>query len=355
MYLHMIIYEGIQGSYIERFINFIRQNFDGTEHMFVMFSRSHRYDSLDNIYYIDPSSRKDLSWLKSQASDCHKIIVHSLFDTRTIIWLLLHKRFLNKASWILWGGDLYSYWIADSHSLKSRVVETMKKSIIANINSIVALVYEDYLFAKQKYNTKAEYKYAFYPNPVDFEMLSHHIQHAPGSTNRILVGNSASLTNNHAEILKALAKYKFEQDFEIVCPLSYGPSNNVDNVIKLGRELFGKRFIPVLNFMPPEEYAKLLSSIDVAIFGHKRQEGLGNILALLYLGKKVYIRSDISTWSFLSRLGIKVFDSKRVVNNEEEKLFEFSQSIGSKNRLVVEKEFSDEKCVELWREVFRAQ
>jgi len=269
-----------------------------------------------------------------------------------MIWLLLHKRFLSKVSWILWGGDLYSYWIADSHSLKSRVVETMKKSIIANINSIVALVYEDYLFAKQKYNTKAEYKYAFYPNPVDFEMLSHHIQHAPGSTNRILVGNSASLTNNHAEILKALAKYKFEQDFEIVCPLSYGPSNNVDNVIKLGRELFGKRFIPVLNFMPPEEYAKLLSSIDVAIFGHKRQEGLGNILALLYLGKKVYIRSDISTWSFLSRLGIKVFDSKRVVNNEEEKLFEFSQSIGSKNRLVVEKEFSDEKCVELWRNVF---
>ena len=155
--------------------------------------------------------------------------------------------------------------------------------------------------------------------------------------------------------MTALAKYKFERDFEIICPLSYGSSNIAKDIVNLGHSLFGERFIPIFDFLPATEYAKLLSSIDVAIFGHKRQQALGNILALLYLGKKVYVRSDISTWNFLNQLGITVFDTKNILSNDEGKLFEFDQTVGARNRFLVETEFSDKKCAELWREVFRAQ
>lgn len=54
-----------------------------------------------------------------------------------------------------------------------------------------------------------------------------------------------------------------------------------------GINLFGDNFILLTEFLSPEEYAKILANVDVAIFAHRRQQALGNILALIYIGKKV--------------------------------------------------------------------
>ena len=43
--------------------------------------------------------------------------------------------------------------------------------------------------------------------------------------------------------------------------------------------------------MPFNQYLEFLGKIDIAIFNHRRQQGFGNAITLLGLGKKVYLNS----------------------------------------------------------------
>ncbi|NNG67952.1 TDP-N-acetylfucosamine:lipid II N-acetylfucosaminyltransferase [Caldanaerobacter subterraneus] len=350
MRLHILI----DSIYAQKFYEFINKNFNADEHLFVINAEKLKYLSEETIIKLNiRKNRDDRLWLLGKASEASNIFVHSFFDNHILAWLVLNKKILNKTTWVLWGGDLYNYWLKNKHSLKEEVIELLKRRVIKNIANIIALVEEDYKFVREKYKTKALYKYAFYPNPIDFLMLDNVIITYKSNNNnfKILVGNSAASTNNHFEILKALSMIK-DQNFEVICPLSYGETNYAMQVADFGKKLFGERFIPLVEFLPPEEYSKILAYVDVAIFNHKRQQALGNILALLYLGKKVYIRSDVSTWSFLNRLGITVFDTIKIFNKPEDLLLDFSKDAALKNRSIVKREFSEERCVELWRDIF---
>nr|MDA3878207.1 TDP-N-acetylfucosamine:lipid II N-acetylfucosaminyltransferase [Halothiobacillus sp.] len=75
-----------------------------------------------------------------------------------------------------------------------------------------------------------------------------------------------------------------------------------------GKEMFGNKFTPLLEFMPFENYLELLGQIDIAVFAHKRQQAMGNTITLLGLGKKVYMHSDVTPWAMFNELGVKVFD-----------------------------------------------
>ena len=44
------------------------------------------------------------------------------------------------------------------------------------------------------------------------------------------------------------------------------------------------------------------------MFNHKRQQAMGNTITLLGLGKKVFMRNDVTQWGFFYRNDIKVFD-----------------------------------------------
>ena len=123
----------------------------------------------------------------------------------------------------------------------------------------------------------------------------------------ILIGNSADPSNNHFEALE-IAKEQVFNSYHVYCPLSYGNPGYAKEVIKHGETLFGNHFTGLTDFIPIDNYNRFLSEIDVALFNHKRQQAIGNITFLAGMGKKVFLRSDITTWSFLRNIGVKVFD-----------------------------------------------
>jgi hypothetical protein len=55
-----------------------------------------------------------------------------------------------------------------------------------------------------------------------------------------------------------------------------------------------------------------LGDIDISIFAHKRQQAMGNIITLLGLGKKIYIRTDITSWQFFKDIGARLFDYNKL-------------------------------------------
>lgn len=117
------------------------------------------------------------------------------------------------------------------------------------------------------------------------------------------------------------------------------------SVIDQGIELFGDLFVPLTEFMPRDQYQELLKSLNVVFFNHNRNQAMGTLINVLGLGKTVYMNTQVASWAFLERLGVKVFDI------DEFNGFQ-TRTDSEKNRRIVKDYFSEEKLEEQWRAIF---
>ena len=145
-------------------------------------------------------------------------------------------------------------------------------------------------------------------------------------------------------MFEALARFK-DRDIEIICPLSYGEQEYRESVISLGKQLFAEKFVPLEDFLPYEEYQRLLASIDIAVFNHNRQQGMGNIITHLGLGHKVYLRSDQSPWTLFENMGVEVHDIAEGID------IEYRPS--SKNQELIATNFTREILAEQWAKIYQ--
>ncbi|MBE0675905.1 MAG: TDP-N-acetylfucosamine:lipid II N-acetylfucosaminyltransferase [Bacteroidales bacterium] len=233
------------------------------------------------------------------------IYFHSLAYDPSLLFWSMNKRILKRSTWIIWGFDLYAFQKREL-SLRTRIYERLRRSVIPCFPEIAAYVEEDAVLARSMYGSTADYIQILYPIPVDKELLGGEIKE--GGPLNILMGNSGDPANCHREMIEILSVFAGE-DIVITCPLSYGGSSvYIQDIISEGERVFGEKFRPLLSILDPGSYAGVLKNTDIALMNHRRQQGLGNILSLLYLGKKVYLRKDTSSYAFFMRNGCKVYD-----------------------------------------------
>lgn len=131
----------------------------------------------------------------------------------------------------------------------------------------------------------------------------------------ILIGNSSDIENNHLDALESLAKVRKNTQQKVIVPLSYGDGRVTSEAIKKGRDLFGDDFRPLKDFMPIEEYIAIIKSCGFVIMNHKRQQGIGTIVLMLYLGAKVFLREDCPSYHFFKRNGAVIFSVQELEKN----------------------------------------
>jgi len=298
-----VIHLCLLDKFIPPFIKFIRDHNNFNNQFFITFGEldDFNYAKGDDAKHIKSFS-SELLFLIKHLNAADKIILHGLFDIRVIYILLLQPWLLRKCYWIIWGGDLY-YKLVPKNK-KKKIAELMRYFVIHNIGFIVALMRGEYELAREWYKTKAKHVPCFvYTSNLYVEQLHQPAVHKK-SFLTVLVGNSADSSNKHEEIFELI---KGIENIKVVVPLSYGNKDNANYIIEAGKRLLGENFIPLTKFMPIEEYTDLLNSIDVAIFNHDRQQAVGNIVTLLSLGKKVYLRENTSHYNYFKENGIKVF------------------------------------------------
>ena|GEM_PF-708485 len=122
----------------------------------------------------------------------------------------------------------------------------------------------------------------------------------------ILIGNSASFENNHADLFEILRHIPLPEH-DIVVPLNYGDRAYAREITRIGNECFGKRFRPLLDFMPFAQYTELLRSCSSAIFYHERQQAFGSVILTLWNGSKVFMSKSSILYHYLKKRGIVVF------------------------------------------------
>jgi hypothetical protein len=277
-----------------------------------------------------------------------KIIIHFLPIGPSLLFWYLFPRLLKKVTWSVWGADVY-YFMEIQNNWKLRLYEQLRKRIIPKIPFITAIIKEDYEVVKKHYKTQASYYYSFYYIPLNYNYLNSINPQSNDSEKKFLIGNSAVATNRHFEILNDL-KELAGKPVKLFVPLSYGNKDAyAESVIAYGKKIFGSQFVPLTRMLSANEYSDLLAEIDVAIMNQIRSQGLGNILPLLYLKKKVYIRSDSSSFKYLERINCKINDTLQIKNQSLAQILDYSKEEHEQNHQIIAQEMSQEKCAEVWK------
>jgi hypothetical protein len=313
-----------------------------------------KYVKSSNVIRVDLSiqqEKKDLlQFINSNTS--HVVFLHALESNKqNLVFEILP---IIKKVWFIWGYDLYSNWSLlkqniyepNTQSLlnlktdlktklihnpfsfylfqKRHLVKKISKkayNILSNafdtpfyraaqlIDYVVPVVPTEYHIIK-KMNLPAQYAPFTYGCIED--LLGDKINERVNNQPNILVGNSADPSNNHLEVFLELSKLDL-QDRKVYVPLSYsGNSQYKENVLQVGRELLGSNFYPLLDFMTLEEYNKILLSCGTLIFNHVRQQGVGNIITLGYLGATLFLNAKSPVYSYYQSLGMKIFTIQEV-------------------------------------------
>ncbi|HWM17039.1 MAG TPA: TDP-N-acetylfucosamine:lipid II N-acetylfucosaminyltransferase [Microbacterium sp.] len=121
----------------------------------------------------------------------------------------------------------------------------------------------------------------------------------------ILVGNSATMPNNHLDIFELLA-HADVANRRIITPLSYGDDAYAEVVTERGRTLFGDAFVPLREFLPLAEYQALIAGCSTVVMGHRRQQGVGNVASALWSGAHVILHDRSPLFAFLRSRGAHV-------------------------------------------------
>lgn len=163
----------------------------------------------------------------------------------------------------------------------------------------------------------------------------------------ILLGNSSTPTNNHIEAIDRLAELDLK-DRKVIVPLNYGDLKYREIVLRYGQDKLGDRFKPLIDFIPFAEYCRLISSCDVVIMNHLRQQALGNIFLALESGAKVFL-NPTSVFHCLKRFGMHVerFDE---INSDSLHTRLTSEKMSS-NRIICQDKFGEESRIRAMQDI----
>ena len=291
------------------------------------------------------------------------IIIHGMFNIWYTAFLALNPWLLKKCNWIVWGGDLYQQNVKENN-IKERIRTRLKKAVGSRIGFLTTLADRDLQIAEERYSFKGQHLKAKYPTPLtrpgNFELLNEMkiFRNTRGNSSKIniMIGNSATRTNQHFEALDLIAKYK-EEDIKIYLPLSYGIDADYKeygkSVTDYAINIFGKdKVIPLYDRLDGTDYYKIISKIDVGLFNCNRQQAMGNITILLTSGAKVYIRKDTSMWEEYRKRGNIMFDILSIPEMEYEEFSHLDQQDRDINAEIIYDNASDEANRKRWTAIF---
>ncbi|WP_404401758.1 TDP-N-acetylfucosamine:lipid II N-acetylfucosaminyltransferase [Idiomarina seosinensis] len=349
----MILHIAKLDKFIPPFIKFTNDNFPPEDHEFYLYGDESRYKVnhahnvifnrkggiLGTLYYL----RLIPKLIRSR-----KIVIHGLFDGWLVMLLALMPFVLNKCYWVVWGGDLYKYQ-TPKLTLKAKTKELIRAFVIKRLGHLVTYIPGDVELARKWYGAKGLYHEClmYLSNIVETSLSNDSGSTMKNkSTVNILVGNSADPTNNHVEVFDKLSSFK-DKNIQIFAPLSYGNPDYARAVIDYGSTIFSEKFTALTDFMQIEDYRRFLASIDIAVFNHSRQQGMGNTITLLGMGKKVYLRKGASHSEFFLKMGLKVEDVEHI------DLLRLPESVAEHNSSCVSRYFNKNNLIEQLKQIFR--
>ena len=310
MFLHIL---GSNSMFTKEFFKMLSTHFDKTEHVFLgKYPDEAQYRKLNGCGIVQSVSLKMPVYL--YRSDY--IIIHGMFNKAVILALFLQPWLLKKCNWVVFGADIYIR-NKKNKSLTDKVFEWMKRRIAPKIPYISTFSDGDWKLVQDWYGAKGRNLKASYPLAACNAELVNSLDRSKKQKDciDIIIGNSATATNQHCQALDMLKQFK-DENIRIHLPLNYGLGDYqayAKKVTDYAVSIFGsEKVVPLTEKLSGEEYLKYLNSMDVGLYNNDRQQAMGNITQMVLCGAKVYIRRDTNMWEHYRHLGCQLHDIEEI-------------------------------------------
>ncbi len=284
------------------------------------------------------------------------LIVHGLYDRALVIALFTLLRRTDGATWNIWGSDLYPFLKPYPRLPHQAANMWLRRSVFRRMARIAGIP-GDFSILAADLAGSWRHSPLNHPLRLEHEQYVAQLDRAEAQRNNeltVLLGNSASATNRHEDALVTLSRFR-DEPLRLIVPLSYaGQREYVDRITEVARRLFGDKVTILDRVLTTEEYLDLLSGIDVLVFNHKRQEGVGTINSALLLGKKVYLHHDVSTYSHLQAGGVELNDTSAISSLDFPAFGLWSTDAGRRNHDAVYAIYGQEAVTQQYLDLFRS-
>ncbi|HIF9499017.1 TPA: TDP-N-acetylfucosamine:lipid II N-acetylfucosaminyltransferase [Photobacterium damselae] len=280
---------------------------------------------------------------------------------RNFIWLGWGFDYYERGKTNVWGLDLYlpltkkiKYKIESKR--KINFIEFIKGNIFNFLNSkflfkfyfnkikvFTPVLYKEHDFfikwlSSGKKNEYMEWNYGclekHFINGFESRMIT---------GDDILIGNSSSYTNNHVDTYHMISKIDINlSNRKIISPLSYGDREYGKIVKEKGMEFFHSSYLALDFFMPKDEYINTIVNCGYVIFNNIRQQGLGNIIIMLYLGAKVFLNQMSPLYEYFVEKGFVIFSIEDLMKNSDLIKCRLSKVDMEKNRFLLHEIWGEE-------------
>lgn len=315
----------------------------------------------------DTYSKYDLIVFHSLSSATYPELVNIPADTPTI--------------WLGWGFDYYyelltetPLYLENTRKIQNRLVSANpKRRAVAFIKKLMRLFWpsnskiqavekitvfspvlpEEYLMVKNSRTWRRFPEFASWNYGTMEDNLIKGFEGESVSGNAILVGNSATYTGNHAEAFDLLHKLQVKER-RVVAPLSYGNPQLAKELTSLGQEYFSDNFEPLMVFMPVQDYVAIIKKCGYVIMNHVRQQAVGNIVIMLYLGARVFVRQENPVYDFFKSSGVVISTVQELEEHPELLNLPLTAEERASNRAIVSDYWGRERAYERTRKLVEA-
>lgn len=307
----------------EKFIDYAIVNFKNIDNVVNDFAVITNNKSLKYIKSKDVSIFSTRSFLKDILLGSLRrydgIVFHSMNRFFKLIIKFLPRRV--KVCWIGFGFDYYPNNTNENNNSIAKLAKSIIIDKILNldlsyrrIDYFCPVLESEFDSVSSQLNLKAKYVDWNYGSS---DKIVENLKDVYVDGDAILLGNSASETNNHIEMLDLFIENGEQR--EIVIPLSYGDKAYARKII-LKLENSSLNYTTLTDYLTQEEYFNILKRCSLVIMNHKRQQAAGNILIMLSLGARVILDRDNPLYEYFSKFGLYIEDKNSLYKKNEIKL-----------------------------------
>ncbi|MBK7433211.1 MAG: TDP-N-acetylfucosamine:lipid II N-acetylfucosaminyltransferase [Chitinophagaceae bacterium] len=309
-----------------------------------------------------------------------KVVFHPYNFTGYEFLKELLKKFPGvKVYWICWSYEFYNLphvvnklyepfalkYIRSKTSVSARV----KQSIVSGMINIRGWARIKKNYRQQLKDANQLVHYFCSPFPTDFYFLNkiipaNRIAYEPfaylsinkimpalnefsSTGNKIMIGHSASPDGNHYEVIEKIGA--LSKDYPVLLPLVYGDSVYAGLIIEKARSVFNN--IEVLkNKLDKSAYYQKLSEAGWAVINVKVQQGVGNIIGLVWMGTKIFLDKHSSIYIDFVEWGVFIFNIQDHLNRHELETRLTTEQVNTNKKIILEK-FGEDRVQEYWNKI----
>jgi dTDP-N-acetylfucosamine:lipid II N-acetylfucosaminyltransferase len=171
------------------------------------------------------------------------------------------------------------------------------------------------------------------------QLIEPHTRNSISTGDKIMINHSSDPSLNHYEILTLMKEKKINN--RMFLPLAYGDKKYRDDLKEEARMLFGDQIEIQEDFISLEKYTEKLTSVGYSVFNCAIQQGIGNMIILLWLGVKIFLRKENPAYKDFKKWGLWIYSVQSDLPEEDFKRGLTQEQI-QHNRKIIKAYMSEE-------------